>query len=70
VQGHAMRAWREDLNFRQEVMKDGAITSRVPKAQLERAFDLQRQLKNVDKIFARVFPTKPAATRRPRKKKR
>jgi adenylosuccinate lyase len=70
VQAHAMRAWKEGLNFRQEIMKDRAITSRVPTAQLEHAFDLQRQLKNVDKIFARVFPTKPATTKRPAKKKR
>jgi len=39
------------------VLKDKSITSRVPRAQIERAFDLKRQLKNVDKIFARVFTT-------------
>jgi hypothetical protein len=27
---------------------------------IERAFDLKRQLKNIDKIFARVFPNKTA----------
>jgi adenylosuccinate lyase len=70
VQAHAMRAWKDGLNFRQEIMKDRAITSRVPKAQLERAFDLQRQLKNVDKIFARAFPAKPAAAKKAAKKKR
>ncbi len=61
VQAHAMRAWKEDLNFRDLVLKDKAITSRVPRAQIERAFDLKRQLKNVDKIFARVFTTERAA---------
>jgi adenylosuccinate lyase len=55
VQSHAMRAWKEGLDFRQLVLGDKEITSRVPRSQLERAFDLQRQLKNVDKIFARVF---------------
>src|SRR5215470_16412502 len=55
VQKHAMRAWKEDLNFRELVMTDPEITSRVPKAQLEEAFSLKRQLRNVDKIFARVF---------------
>jgi adenylosuccinate lyase len=69
VQGHAMRAWKEGLNFRREVMQDKTITARVPKAKLERAFDLQRQLRNVDKIFARVFPTKPAARKKPAKKR-
>ena len=56
VQRHAMRAWQEGRNFRELVLKDKEITNRVPRAQIERAFDLQRQLRNVDKIFARVFP--------------
>jgi adenylosuccinate lyase len=51
-----MRAWQEDKNFRELVLKDKDITKRVPRAQIERAFDLKRQLRNVDKIFARVFP--------------
>ena len=58
VQTHAMRSWKEGLNFRQEILADKAITSRVPKAKIEQAFDLKRQLKNVDKIFARVFGKK------------
>src|SRR5271156_1451794 len=75
VQGHAMRAWKEDLNFRNLVLKDKQITSRVPRKQIERAFDLQRQLKNVDKIFARVFEAKGArrgkssAREKPRRKR-
>jgi adenylosuccinate lyase len=69
VQSHAMRAWKEDLNFREQVMKDKTITSRVPRAQLEKAFDLSRQLKNVDKIFARVFKKKGNVSR-PGKKAR
>ena len=55
VQAHAMRAWREGLNLRDLVLADKEITSRVPRRQIERAFDLRRQLRNVDKIFARVF---------------
>jgi adenylosuccinate lyase len=56
VQRHAMHAWKEGLNFRQLVMKDKTITRRVPRRQIEHAFDLKRQLRNIDKIFARVFP--------------
>jgi hypothetical protein len=37
------------------VLSDPAIAGRVPRAKIERAFDLKRQLKNIDKIFARVF---------------
>jgi adenylosuccinate lyase len=58
VQGHAMRAWKEGLDFHQLVLADKEITSRVPRKQIEYAFDLDRQLKNVDKIFARVFRKK------------
>jgi adenylosuccinate lyase len=65
VQAHAMRAWKESLNFRELVLRDKQITGRVPREQLERAFDLKRQLKNIDGIFARVFPGK--ANRKKRK---
>jgi len=55
VQKHAMRAWKEDLNFRELVINDPEIASRVPKQQIQHAFEIMRQLRNVDKIFARVF---------------
>ncbi len=55
VQRNAMRAWQEGLNFRELILSDPDISGRVPPKQIERAFDLRRQLRNVDKIFARVF---------------
>jgi adenylosuccinate lyase len=55
VQGHAMRAWKQGLNFRELVTKDKKISKRVSPQQLSRAFSLKRQLRNVDKIFERVF---------------
>jgi adenylosuccinate lyase len=60
VQSHAMRAWKENLDFRELILNDPEISGRVPRAKIERAFDLSRQLKNIDKIFARVFPNKAA----------
>jgi hypothetical protein len=42
------------------VLADKEITSKVPRKQIEHAFDLQRQLKNIDKIFTRVFGKKKA----------
>ena len=53
-----MRAWKESLNFRDLVMRDRDITGRVPAKVIQRAFELKRQLRNIDAIFARVFPTK------------
>ena len=55
VQGHAMRAWKQGLNFRELISKDKKISKRVSPQQLSRAFSLKRQLRNVDKIFERVF---------------
>jgi adenylosuccinate lyase len=55
VQSHAMRAWKEDLNFREEVAKDAAITKLLSAEKLARTFDYERQLGNVDAIFERVL---------------
>ena len=59
VQAHAMRAWTEGLNFRQLVLNDPQITGRVSQEALDRAFDLNRQLRHIDRIFRRVFPDSP-----------
>jgi len=55
VQSHAMRAWKEDLNFREEVAHDPAITKLLSPEKLEKTFDCTRQLGNVDAIFRRVL---------------
>jgi adenylosuccinate lyase len=55
VQKHAMCAWKEDLIFRDLVKHDPEITARLNPEQLEKTFDLTRQLKNVDAIFDRVL---------------
>jgi len=71
VQSHAMRAWKEGLDFRQLVLHDKEITGRVSTRQLEHVFDLKRQLRNIDEIFARVFrkkkPRPPIAVTRKKK---
>jgi adenylosuccinate lyase len=53
VQGHAMRAWKEDLIFRDLIAQDAAITHRLP--DLRKTFDIDRQLSNVNAIFDRVL---------------
>src|ERR1700678_1879498 len=55
VQSNAMRAWTDELNFRELIMNDPEITAKVKRETLEHAFDLKRPLRNVDKIFGRVF---------------
>ena len=58
VQENAMAAWEADTNFRERVAKDGRITKYLDAKALAQAFDLQRQLRHVDAIFARVFAQK------------
>ncbi len=53
VQTHAMNAWKNDLVFRHLVKHDPAITSRLP--DLDKSFQMERQLANVDAIFERVL---------------
>ena len=55
VQGHAMRAWKEDLIFREEVAKDAEIAGLLSTEQLRKTFDMTRQLGNVQAIFERVL---------------
>ena len=63
VQSHAMRAWKEDLDFHELIVNDPEIRGKVPRAKIERAFDPKRQLKNIDKIFGRVFTKRTAANK-------
>ena len=55
VQAHAMKAWKEDMVFRDEVARDAAITALLSEEKLARTFDYARQLGNVDAIFERVL---------------
>ncbi len=55
VQSHAMRAWKEDLLFREEVARDPEITKLLSPEKLARTFDYTRQLGNVGAIFKRVL---------------
>ena len=57
VQANAMKAWKEELNFHDLIMSNPEITSKVKRETLEHAFDLKRPLRNIDKIFQRVFGT-------------
>jgi adenylosuccinate lyase len=57
VQKHAMHSWKTGTNFRQAIHDDPEIKGKLSSQQIDRAFDLQRQLGSVDSIFRRVFGT-------------
>jgi adenylosuccinate lyase len=56
VQENAMLAWESEGNFRERAANDPRITKFLDAKALAHTFDLQRQLRYVDAIFARVFP--------------
>jgi adenylosuccinate lyase len=55
VQGNAMRAFGEQRDFKALLLADPDVTAVLPGEEIERAFDLDVQLRNVDVVFARVF---------------
>jgi len=63
VQENAMAAWETESSFKERVAQDARITKFLTAPELENVFDLQRQLRNVDKIFARAFGAHPAGER-------
>jgi adenylosuccinate lyase len=61
VQENAMAAWETDSSFRERIANDARIAKFLDAKALEHTFDLQRHLRYVDAIFARVFSEKSAA---------
>lgn len=55
VQGHAMEAWQSETSFRQAIEADPAVRKLLSPEQLTVSFGLDRQLKNIDRVFQRVF---------------
>jgi adenylosuccinate lyase len=55
VQAHAMESWENEGDFRAVVGNDPKILSFLSVEEIQRAFSVERQLTNVDRIFARVF---------------
>ena len=55
VQRNAMRSFAEQKDFKELLLADADVTKVLPREEIERAFDLNAQLKHVDTIFHRVF---------------
>jgi adenylosuccinate lyase len=54
VQGHAMRAWEEELDFPELVRADVEITQRLDQATLDSIFDLGHYTRHVDTVLERL----------------
>ena len=61
VQRNAMRAFHEKRDFKALLLDDPDLMKVLTPAHVEKAFDLNDQLRNVDAIFERVFRSVPAA---------
>jgi adenylosuccinate lyase len=55
VQRNAMQTWDEGGDFRERVLEDKDISAHLSREQIEQVFSPTHYLRNVDKIFARVF---------------
>jgi len=55
TQRNAMKVWDEGGDYEELVTKDADIASRLSPDAIARVFDLKHYLRNVDKVFARVF---------------
>jgi adenylosuccinate lyase len=55
VQRNAMRSFHEQKDFKGLLLGDSDVTKVLPAAEIEKAFDLKEQLRNVDAVFKRVF---------------
>ncbi len=60
VQRNAMRSFHEQKDFKSLLLADPDLTRVLSSSEIEKAFDLNDQLRNVDAIFDRVFATVPA----------
>jgi adenylosuccinate lyase len=64
VQRNAMLSYAEQRDFKTLLETDTDISRVLSKEEIERAFDLDEQLKYVNDIFARVFQCEPVSSSR------
>lgn len=55
TQRNAMRVWDEGGDYKDLVMADAEINAALSAEEIERVFDLKHYLRNVGKVFERVF---------------
>ena len=55
VQRNAMRSFHEQQDFKGLLLADADVTKVLPVEEIEKAFDLKEQLRNVGAVFKRVF---------------
>ncbi|MGE5357933.1 MAG: adenylosuccinate lyase, partial [Bacteroidales bacterium] len=61
VQRNAMRSFHDARDFKQLLVEDPEVTTALPAAEIEQAFNLDHELRHVDELFDRVFREAPAS---------
>lgn len=54
VQKHSLRAWTEEMDFRELLVGDREVTERLSKEELESLFEYGFYLRHVDEVFRRL----------------
>ncbi|MGC2235037.1 MAG: adenylosuccinate lyase [Pyrinomonadaceae bacterium] len=55
TQRNAMKVWDEGGEFQDLIRQDADISSKLTQEEIARVFDVKHYLRNVEKVFARVF---------------
>jgi adenylosuccinate lyase len=55
TQRNAMKVWDEGGEYKELVLNDADINSKLSNEEIERVFDINHYLRNVEKVFKRVF---------------
>lgn len=55
VQRNAMRSWKEKTSFKKLLSQDRELMSIIDEKELEECFDIEKDLRNIERIFDRVF---------------
>jgi adenylosuccinate lyase len=50
-----MKVWDEGGEYKDLIMRDADISTKLSNEEVERVFDVRHYLRNVDKVFERVF---------------
>jgi adenylosuccinate lyase len=61
VQRNAMRVFHEKRDFKELLLADADVMAVLDRSEIDQAFDLKHQLRNVDAVFGRVLAGAPAA---------
>jgi adenylosuccinate lyase len=55
TQRNAMKVWDEGGDYKELLLEDADISAKLSAEEIEKVFDVRHYLRNVDKVFARVF---------------